>query len=78
MSKEDGDALRAKWLEDAKKRGDLGITIENQDVLLEAKQFSTGSVGYGFSGKIKINGERVQGSINLVVVGSKEWGKEAE
>lgn len=38
------------------------------------KQFTTGSVGYGCSEKLDTDCRRVQASLNLTVIGSKEWG----
>jgi len=37
----------------------------------EPKRFSSGSVGWHYSGKVMIDGVRVQVSLSLVVVGSK-------
>lgn len=53
------------------------VIIGDQKMYLEPKCFSTGSVGYGLSGKIQLpRGEfvdRIQVSANLTVIGSKEW-----
>jgi hypothetical protein len=38
------------------------------------KQFSTGSVGYGCSEKLDTDCRRIQASLNMTVIGSKEWG----
>lgn len=39
--------------------------------LAQPKRFSTGSVGWYLSDKIDLNGERVQLSLSMTVVGSK-------
>lgn len=63
-----------EWLDSAKPKE---VTIDGQKLYLEPKLFSTGSVGYGLSGKLQLpHGEvidRVQVSANLTVIGSKEW-----
>jgi hypothetical protein len=54
----------------------LPATIGTQSIALDPKQFSTGSFGYGFNGKVTImvDGKPVtcQLGLNLTVVGSKE------
>lgn len=53
----------------------LPITIGTTPTVADAREFSTGSFGYGFSGKvnIKINGVMVlcQVSMNVTAIGSK-------
>jgi len=63
------------WLESAKQ---IEATIGGQKLFLEPRVFSTGSVGYAFSGKLQLpygdtGSDRVQVSANFTVVGSKEW-----
>lgn len=48
------------------KFGDTGEAL-----LAKAKQFKTGSVGYGAYGKVVIDGERYQVSCSMVKIGSK-------
>lgn len=49
----------------------LDILFGETAVKAKAKQFSTGSVGFGYYGKVEIDGERYQVSCNIVRVGSK-------
>lgn len=50
----------------------LVVSIEESgDLLAGRKTFSTGSVGYYASGKIMIDGQAYQCSVNLTLVGSK-------
>jgi hypothetical protein len=53
----------------------LTMNVNGQSILLEPRQFSSGSFGWGFSGKIghSVGGEavKVQCSLNMTVVGSK-------
>jgi hypothetical protein len=52
------------------------IEVDGQRVMAEPKEFSTGSFGWNYSGKmvIEVDGVRVpvQVGVNLTVVGSKE------
>jgi len=54
----------------------ITVSVAGQSIVLDPKQFSTGSFGFGNSSKviILIGGEPVkcQASFNLTVVGSKE------
>jgi len=54
------------------------LEFAGQKIKLPPKEFSTGSVGFGASQKIKVSvGDcedlQLQCSINFIVVGSKEW-----
>lgn len=49
----------------------LNIRFGETAVSAKGKTFSTGSTGYGYYGKIEIDGERYQVSCNVVKVGSK-------
>jgi hypothetical protein len=42
------------------------------------KEFSTGSIGYNFSGKPQLDGLTLQVGANITAIGSQEWGKAAE
>jgi hypothetical protein len=63
----------AQFLEKAEP---LRVTINNQEMLAEVKQFSTGSFGWYMNGKtvVTVDGKAisVQIGMNLTVVGSKE------
>jgi len=39
---------------------------ENQEIVAPHRSFKTGRTGYGYYGKIDINGKRCQCSINLI------------
>jgi hypothetical protein len=58
----------------------LKVSINNQEMLAEVKQFSTGSFGWYMNGKtvVTIDGKpvSVQIGMNLTVVGSKEAARE--
>jgi hypothetical protein len=58
------------WVASAKP---IAIQVEGQSVVCTPRQFSSGSVGYNASGKVLIDGHKVQVGGNLVVVGSKDW-----
>jgi hypothetical protein len=49
----------------------LNLKFGDTAVSAKSKQFSTGSTGYGYYGKVEIDGERYQVSCNIVKVGSK-------
>jgi len=57
------------------KAGALTVKLGEVDVQAQVKQFSTGSVGYSYNGKMisLVNGKRVrcQVSLNITVIGSK-------
>lgn len=73
-SRSNGDAQisKADFKEHAKP---VELVVDGQKMSLDAREFSTGSLGWGYHGKltIQINGKpvKVQASINLMVVGSK-------
>jgi len=72
--KKEGDAKRDAWMKNAP--DSLTVTIDGQTVVATKKLFSTGSVGYNLSGKVVVNGDKMQVGMNLTVVGSKEWGND--
>ena len=43
--------------------------------IAESREFKTGSRGYGFYGKIRINEKRYQVSLSIVEIGSKNGGE---
>ncbi len=49
------------------------ITLKGQkfNIIINPKNFSTGSVGFYGQGKIEIDGKRYQTNIQLVEIGSK-------
>jgi hypothetical protein len=55
---------------------DLAATIEGKPLVIEVKEFSTGSLGFYANGKVtlEINGKRVtfQLGLSLTAVGSKD------
>lgn len=57
----------------------IAVKVGEQNFLAEAKQFSTGSMGWGVNEKtiVTVNGVpcKVQVGLNLTVVGSKELPK---
>jgi hypothetical protein len=59
----------------------LQITVGNQTVTADPREFSTGSFGYYVNTKtnVQIDGKNVtlQVGMNLIVVGSKEAGKDS-
>jgi hypothetical protein len=68
---------RSQFLEQAKP---VEVTIAGMPVVAEVKEFSTGSVGWYYSGKTAIRvGEHpvnVQVSVTITVIGSKDLPKE--
>lgn len=64
---------RTQFLEGAKP---LALTIGNNQRIAEPKPFKTGSFGWGLNEKVvlDVNGTpvKVQASINLTIIGSKE------
>lgn len=48
----------------------LGVTIGTSRLIMEPRQFSSGSVGWFCSGKATVNGILCQVSMNVVAVGS--------
>lgn len=47
------------------------LTVDGQSVVGDIRQFSSGSIGYNFSGKLVIDGKKCQLSGNAVVIGTK-------
>lgn len=64
---------RAEFLQKAKS---ITLTIGSQQVTADAREFSTGSFGWYFTGKVslEVDGKKipVQVGCNLTVVGSKD------
>ena len=60
--------------------GPISVEIGGQSMIAEAKEFSTGSLGWFANGKIAVKvgdvAVQVQVGLNLTVVGSKELPKE--
>lgn len=60
----------------AEKANPITISVAGQPQIAGVKEFSTGSFGWSFNGKIvaEVDGVplKVQANVNLVVVGSKE------
>lgn len=49
----------------------ISVTIGGQELVADARTFSSGSRGYFTSGKVTIGGKRFQCSVNVVEIGSK-------
>ena len=49
----------------------ISVTIGDNNLNGEFKEFSTGSKGWGVHGKVFINGVKCQVSCNIVIIGSK-------
>jgi hypothetical protein len=68
----DEQISKADFLKDAKS---VTMVVDGTSYTLEPKEFSTGSLGWGYHGKLGIKvGDKtvkVQGSVNLTVIGSK-------
>ena len=49
------------------------IVIEEKEfeAILNKKNFKTGSTGYNASGKLEVNNQKFQISVNVVLIGSK-------
>ena len=50
-------------------------SIEDQPIVGTKKEFSSGSVGWNFNGKVVIGGLKCQVSANVIIVGSKNLKK---
>ncbi len=66
----------------ANAKPNIVVTIDGIPYNADVKEFSTGSVGYNASGKVKLtqkDGTIVthQLSCNITAIGSREWTKEA-
>lgn len=55
----------------------LAMTAVKGETTAEPRVFSTGSVGFYFSGKGEVGSHRVQISANVTLIGSKKWGDAA-
>ena len=49
----------------------ITATIDGQTIVCSERTFSTGSVGYYGTGKIVLDGDRYQVSVQMVKIGSK-------
>ena len=78
MAKSPCPVTRAQFLEKAEP---VKLVINGQELTADKREFSTGSFGWYFNGKVNITVDgkplAVQVGLNLTVVGSKEAGKEA-
>lgn len=76
MAKGNLPFTRSEFLDQAKP---VEVTIAGMPLLAEVKEFSTGSVGWYYSGKTAIRvGDRpvnVQISVTITVIGSKDLPK---
>jgi hypothetical protein len=72
MTKQEADAKREQWVAG---KQDVEVKVGEDTMKLEPRQFKTGSVGYFFSGKVKIGGERFQVTSSFTLIGSKDWDK---
>jgi hypothetical protein len=59
---------RTEWLKQAKPKT---VTVDKETMTLEPREFSTGTVGWYFNGKMNGGTEQVQ--LSIFVVGSKHW-----
>jgi hypothetical protein len=77
MAKSASPVSRAQFLEKAEP---VKVTINGQEIVADKREFSTGSFGWYYNGKINISVDgkslSVQVGLNLTVVGSKDAGKE--
>jgi hypothetical protein len=73
MAKSPCPLTRAQFLEKAEP---VKITINGQEIIADRREFSTGSFGWYYNGKVNISVDgkplSVQIGLNLTVVGSKE------
>jgi hypothetical protein len=73
MAKSASPVTRTQFLEKAEP---VKVTINGQEIVADKREFSTGSFGWYYNGKISIpvDGKTlsVQVGLNLTVVGSKE------
>jgi hypothetical protein len=78
MAKSASPVSRAQFLEKAEP---VKVTINGQEIVADKREFSTGSFGWYYNGKINISVDgkslSVQVGLNLTVVGSKDASKEA-
>ena len=73
MAKSPCPLTRTQFLEKAEP---VKITINGQEIIADRREFSTGSFGWYYNGKVNISVDgkplSVQIGLNLTVVGSKE------
>jgi hypothetical protein len=78
MAKTNCPISRSEFREAAKA---VEVTINGTPMLADAREFSTGSLGWYLNGKtvIDVNGQKVtvQVGLNMTIVGSKELPKDA-
>lgn len=65
------EAKETKKLDLSEMPESISATIDGQSMVADYREFSTGSKGYNFSGKIKVGGNKCQVSLNVIVVGSR-------
>jgi hypothetical protein len=77
MAKSASPVSRAQFLEKAES---VKVTINGQEIVADKREFSTGSFGWYYNGKINISVDgkslSVQVGLNLTVVGSKDASKD--
>jgi hypothetical protein len=77
MAKSASPVSRAQFLEKAEP---VKVTINGQEIVADKREFSTGSFGWYYNGKINISVDgkslSVQVGLNLTVVGSKDASKD--
>ena len=73
MAKSASPVTRTQFLEKAEP---VRINVNGQDIVADKREFSTGSFGWYYNGKINITVDgkplSVQVGLNLTVVGSKD------
>jgi hypothetical protein len=73
MAKSASPVTRTQFLEKAEP---VKVNINGQDIVADKREFSTGSFGWYYNGKITITVDgkplSIQVGLNLTVVGSKE------
>jgi len=56
------------------RKAQLEVMVDGNKVIMDAKNFSTGSDGYHFAGKLTINGVPYQVNLLATRIGSKPKG----
>jgi hypothetical protein len=78
MAKSASPVSRSQFLEKAEP---VKVSINGQEIVADKREFSTGSFGWYYNGKINITVDgkplSVQVGLNLTVVGSKDASKDA-
>jgi hypothetical protein len=73
MAKSASPVTRTQFLEKAES---VKVSINGQEIVADKREFSTGSFGWYYNGKINITVDgkplSIQVGLNLTVVGSKE------